>query len=42
MNIEGKKECIINDKPEELMNLYECIKYQEDEFLSKLIAVNYN
>ncbi len=35
-------EYLINDKSVELVNLYECIKEQNDEFFSKLRAINHN
>ena len=36
------KNSIINDKSEELINLYKCIKYQDKEFFEKLKAINKN
>lgn len=36
------KNSIINDKSEELINLYRCIKYQDKEFFTKLKSINKN
>lgn len=36
------KSSIINDKSEELINLYRCIKYQDKEFFTKLKSINKN
>ena len=38
----GIKESIINDKSEELINLYKCIRNQDKEFFSKLKAIYKN
>ena len=40
-NINVKKS-IINDKSEELINLYKCIKNQDKEFFEKLKKINAN
>lgn len=42
LDIEGANEYLINDKSEELINLYQCIKFQDKEFFSKLKAINHN
>lgn len=42
LDIEEKNEYLINDKSEELINLYRCIKFQDKEFFSKLKAINHN
>lgn len=36
------KNSIINDKSEELINLYRCIKYQDKDFFTKLKSINKN
>jgi DNA adenine methylase len=42
ISISDAKAYLINDKSEELMGLYECIKDQNDDFLMNLHQINYN
>lgn len=42
LEITNVDELIINDKSVELINLYECIKGQNEEFFEKLRAINHN
>ncbi len=42
LNITSIDEYFINDKSVELINLYECIREQNEEFFEKLKAINHN
>lgn len=42
LNIETSTEFIINDKSDELIGLYNCIKTQDPIFFNKLRAINHN
>ncbi|WP_130807931.1 DNA adenine methylase [Senegalia massiliensis] len=42
LDINSAKEYYINDKSNELINLYKCIKNQDQEFFNKIEAINHN